>query len=135
MGTDHYDFTEEKEVIDSFEASFADKREIPYDLEIIWLKKAIARFSIELDPLNYDEEEKKFSPKIDQYTIDTLAAFMKQSYQEREVSKVNKRVSIVTKSLSVDGNGNSKSAAKNELDYDFAKSEFMVNNIKPTAYV
>lgn len=79
----------------------------------------------------------RFYSRIDavEYVIDTLAAYMKQYYQERETSKVNKRVSIVTKSLSIDGTGNAKTAAKNELDYDAAKSDYMTWVQKPAAYV
>ena len=124
-----------KAVYDSFEASFQDKSIIPMELEFEWLKKAIARYSVELDPISFDEENHKFSDKLDRYVIDTLAAFMKQSYQEREVSKVNKRVSIVGKDISIDGNNGSKTAAKSELEYDEAKSEIMIANQLPTAYV
>ena len=124
-----------QEVYDSFEASFQDKSIIPETLEFEWLRKAIARYSIELDPLFFDEDNLKFSEKLDRYVIDTLAAFMKQSYQEREVSKVNKRVSIVGKDISIDGNNGSKTAAKNELQYDESKSAQMIDNQKPTAYV
>ena len=60
---------------------------------------------------------------------------MKQSYQEREVSKVNKRVSIVGKDISIDGNNGSKTAARNELEYDDNKSSEMIANQMPTAYV
>ena len=76
-----------------------------------------------------------FTKKLDRYVIDTLAAFMKQSYQEREVSKVNKRVSIVGKDISIDGNNGSKTAARSELEYDDAKSAQMIHNQMPTAYV
>lgn len=127
--------TTAQNVINSFESSFADKGYIPYDLELEWLFKAIARFSIELDTLTFDEESLSFDCKLDKYIIDTLAAFMKQSYQEREVSKVNKRVSIVGKDISIDGNNGSKNAAKNELDYDDRKSNEMISNQLPTAYV
>lgn len=127
--------TTAQEVYDSFEASFQDKSIIPESLEFEWLKKAVARFSIELDPIDFDEESASFSSKLDRYAIDTLAAFMKQSYQEREVSKVNKRVSIVGKDISIDGNNGSKTAAKNELLYDESKSTQMIDNQKPTAYV
>jgi hypothetical protein len=127
--------TKVKEVYDSFEASFQDKSIIPVELEFEWLKKAVARYSIELDPIDFDEENHTFSEKLDRYVIDTLAAFMKQSYQEREVSKVNKRVSIVGKDISIDGNNGSKTAAKNELEYDEAKAETMIANQLPTAYV
>lgn len=129
------DNTQAQEVYDSFEASFQDKRIISTELEFEWLLKAIARYSIELDPLEFDETKLEFTTKLNRYTIDTLGAFMKQSYQEREVSKVNKRVSIVGKDLSIDGNNGSKTAAREELAYDDAKSNYMINNQMPTAYV
>lgn len=127
--------TKAKEVFDSFESSFQDKVIIPDDLELIWLLKAIGRYSIELDRLNFDKDSMEFDCELDRYVIDTLGAFMKQSYQEREVSKVNKRVSIVGKDISVDGNNGSKTAARNELEYDNNKSIEMINNQLPTAYV
>jgi hypothetical protein len=127
--------TTARDVFDSFESSFQDKTEIPEQLELVWLLKAIGRYSIELDPLNFDEELLKFDCKLDRYVIDTLGAFMKQSYQEREVSKVNKRVSIVGKDISIDGNNGSKTAARNELEYDDNKSSEMIANQMPTAYV
>lgn len=127
--------TTAQEVYDSFEASFQDKSVIPPELELVWLLKAIGRYSAELDKLSFDETNLTFSEKLDRYAIDTLGAFMKQSYMEREVSKVNKRVSIVTKDLSIDGNGNSKTAAREELEYDRSKTSKMVDNQKPTAYI
>lgn len=129
------DNTVAKDVYKSFEASFQDKCIIPEELELEWLLKAIGRFSVELDVLNFDIETLSFDKKLDRYVIDTLGAFMKQSYQEREVSKVNKRVSIVGKDISIDGNNGSKTAAKSELNYDDAKSAEMISNQMPTAYV
>ena len=122
------------EIFDSFDSSFRDKEVIPYSLKTLWLKKAVARYSTELESLEFDEEDLSFSTAINQYVIDTLAAFMKQMYQEREVSKVNKRVSIVSKDISIDGTGSQKSAARNELEYDSSKSSYMVQMQKPTAY-
>ena len=79
---------------------------------MIWLEKAIGRYSVELDSLNYDEELMQFDSKLDRYVIDTLAQFMLQMYQKRQVSLVNKRVSIVGKDLSVDGSNGTKTAEK-----------------------
>lgn len=129
------DNTQAREVFDSFEASFQDKSIIPEGLELEWLRKAVARYSVELDPIELNDAEMCFTKKLDRYVIDTLAAFMKQSYQEREVSKVNKRVSIVGKDISIDGNNGSKTAARSELEYDDAKSAQMIHNQMPTAYV
>jgi hypothetical protein len=127
--------TTAQDVFDSFESSFQDKKEIPQALELEWLKKAVGRFSVEVDPLDFDATNMVFSTELDRYVIDTLGAFMKQSYQEREVSKVNKRISIVSRDFSIDGNNGSKNAARNELLYDESKSAQMVDNQKPTAYV
>ena len=126
--------TSANEVYDSFESSFRDKEIIPDGLKKVWLKKAIARYSVELETLEFNEKTMTFNSVINQYVIDTLAAFMKQMYQEREVSKVNKRVSIVGKDLSVDGGGHSKTASRNELEYDASKSAYMVQMQKATAY-
>lgn len=126
--------TTANDVIQSFESSFVDKRVLPVSLEIEWLKKAVGRYSIELDPLNFDEELLEFDIKLDRYVIDTLAAFMLQLYQERQVSLVNKRVSIVGKDLSIDGSGNSKTAEKNHLEYVRSQVAEMIENQKPTAY-
>jgi len=126
--------TTAQEVIDSFESSFADKVVLPEELELIWLRKAVARYSVELDPLTYNIEEKIFDTDIGGYVIDTLAAYMKQMYMEREVSRVNKQISIVGKDLSIEGGGHLKTAAKNELEYVREQSEKMTFNQKPTAY-
>lgn len=127
--------TEAQEIIDSFESSFADRQILPESLEMVWLKKAIGRYSVELDPLNFDEELLSFDKKLDRYVIDTLASFMKQMYMERQYSLVNKRISIVGKDLSIDGSGTQKAHTKNELDYSELQSSEMVENQKPTAYV
>lgn len=127
--------TTAQDVFDSFESSFRDKQVISDDLEFVWLLKAIGRYSVELDELTFDESTLEFDRKLDRYAIDTLGAFMKQSYQEREVSRVNKRVSIVGRDLSIDGSNGQKTAARSELDYDTSKSIEMINNVLPTTYV
>ena len=126
--------TQAVEILESFESSFQDKVIIPEELELVWLKKAVGRYSTEIAPLSFDETCNEFDQKLDRYVIDTLAAIMKQLYQQREVSKVNKRISIVTKNLSIDGNNGSKTAARAELEYDALNSAIMINNQKTTAY-
>ena len=127
--------TTAQEVIDFFESSFADKHVLPDSLELVWLRKAISRYSIELDQLNYDEEIMQFDTKLNDYVISTLAEFMKQLYMERQYSLVNKRVSIVGKDLSWDASNSSKKYTKDELDYISNKTVDMVENQKPTAYI
>lgn len=127
--------TNASEVIDFFESSFADKEVIPFELEIVWLKRAISRYSVELDPLKFNDAFLHFDSKLDGYVISTLAAFMKEFYQEREVSKVNKRVSIVGKDISIDGSNGTKTAEETHLKYVAENSRNMVENQKPTAFI
>ena len=126
--------TTAQEVFDSFEASFQDKSEIPESLEMLWLKKAAAQYSAEIADIEFDDTAGVFTEKLEQYVIDILAQMMKVYYMEREVSKVNKRVSIVSKDISIDGNNGSKNAAKNELDYNDIKMNVMTANRKTPAY-
>lgn len=126
--------TTANDVIQSFESSFVDKKVLPLSLEMEWLKRAIGRYSVELDPLNFDDELWEFDKKLDRYVIDTLATFMLQMYQERQVSLVNKRVSIVGKDLSIDGSNGTKTAERSHLEYIQEQASDMVENQKPTAY-
>lgn len=126
--------TTAQEVFDSFESSFQDKVVIPEALELLWLKKAVGRYTVELDPIVFDEETMEFDSKLDQYAIDTLAMFMLQMYDEREWSKVNKQISIVGKDISIDGAGHTKTAVRAKAEYSNNESSKMVANQKPTAY-
>lgn len=126
--------TKAQEVFEYFESSFRDRALIPEELELVWLKRAVARYSAELDPLVFDVITLEFDCALDIYVIDTLASYMRQYYQERELSKVNKQISIVGKDISIDGAGHTKTAAKNELAYYADKSSKMTDNQKPTAY-
>lgn len=129
------DYTTADEVVDFFESSFADKQVIPLELELIWLRRAISRYSMELDPLNFDSKILCFDVKLDDAVISTLSAFMKEYYQERQVSKVNKRVSIVGKDLSIDGSNGTKTSEKAHLEYVAEQSRELVENQKPTAFI
>lgn len=127
--------TNASEVIDFFESSFADKEVIPFELEIVWLKRAISRYSVELDPLKFNDAFLHFDSKLDGYVISTLAAFMKEFYKEREVSKVNKRVSIVGKDISIGASDNAKKYVEDEYKANQENSRGMVENQKPTAFI
>ena len=123
-----------EDVLNSFHSSFKDKVLIPESLEREWFLKAVGKYSYEIDPLNFDEELLEFDVRLDRYVIDTLGSMMKKYYQQRELSKVNKRISIVGKDLSVDGSNGSKTAAKSELEMVSQEVDEMLYKQTPTAY-
>ncbi len=128
------EYTTAQDVIDVFETSFREYEEIPIEVELIWLRQAVARYSIEVDDLTFDPVQECFSEVLPDFVIGLLARYMKERYQQREVSKVNKRVSIVGKDISIDGNGNSKLAARYELENDQAVSALETEHLKTPAY-
>lgn len=122
------------EVIESFESSFSDKHVIPFELEMVWLQKAIGIYSLEIDPLNFDSETLEFDCALERYIIDHLAMMMHQYYQERELSKVNKRMSIVGKDLSINGGQISSKYTEDELNIIREEVNKMSHFQKPSAY-
>lgn len=122
------------EVINSFHSTFQDKVIIPESLEKEWFLKAVGKYSFEIDPINYIDELEEFDSELNRYTVDTLGLMMKKSYQERELSKVNKRISIVSKDLSIDGSNGSKTSAKSELDKVCEELNNMIYKQTPSAY-
>lgn len=126
--------TTANEVFQYFETYMRDKEVIPEVLELYWLKRAVARYTLELEPLEFNEELMEFDCKLSGTVIDTLAAMMEQMYQHRQVSKVNKRASIVTKDISIDTVSNTKTAEKNLLDYDTDVCDYMIHHQKTSAY-
>lgn len=123
-----------EEIIKSFHSTFQDKVVIPESLEKEWFLKAVGKYSFEIDPIIYIDELEEFDSQLNRYTIDTLGLMMKKFYQERELSKVNKRISIVSKDLSIDGSNGSKTATKNELDKVCEELDNMIYKQTPSAY-
>ena len=121
-------------VIEFFESMFADKHVLPKSLERMWLRKAIARYTLELNPLEYDEDTDTFTDNLSDYVIESLARIMYQYYQERQVSLVNKTVSIVGKDLSIDGANGRKNAERYHLEHIKKETQEFIEHQKPTAY-
>lgn len=121
-------------VIDFFESMFADRHEMPESLELMWLRKAVARYSLEIEPITFNENAKQFDSELDDYVIESLARIMLQYYQERQVSLVNKKVSIVGKDLSIDGANGQKTAERNHLEHIKNQTQIFLEHQKPPAY-
>ena len=123
-----------QDVVNSFHSTFQDKVENPDALERVWFFKAVGKFSHEIARLNIDEELFEFDIQLERYVIDTLGVMMKEFYQQTELSKVNKRISIVSKDISIDGSNGTKTATKAELEMVNEEVRNMVYKQTPSAY-
>lgn len=122
------------DVFDVFESSFRDTEIIPDGLEIEWLKRACALYSLEIEPLTFDEDMEEFNIEIDDITVETLGKIMKLLYQERQTSKANKRASIVTPDFSYDTQAPTKQYETIHLNYCNEEVIKILDSLKPTAY-
>ena len=126
--------TKLSDVIESFESSFMDKKELSDDLVMMWLKKAISQYGVEIEPLEYNEELGEFNSNLNEYVTGTLAVMMKVYYLEREISRVNKIASVVGKDLSINGQNGLQKYTQQELVDVRADLIERLDNLKPPAY-
>ena len=126
--------TAKQAVFDVFESLIREKTALSATLEAQWLLDAIAEYGVELDELTYDSTTGTFDTVLPQATITTLGYMMKISYLRREVSRVNKMNNIITKDLSLNGNGDSKRFTLEELREEIARAQDFVNKQKTSYY-
>ncbi len=103
------------DVITAFHGTFRDVIELPDGLEEQWLLTALAKYALDIEPLEYDIETGDFGDDVTYPVIMTLAYMMKVEYCEREVSRVNKINNIITTDLTLNGNGDTKKYVAAEL--------------------
>lgn len=102
-------------VMDLFESSFVSKEIIPEDLEMVWFKRAVGRYSFEISPIQYNEKTQEIDSD-NMIVADTLALYMLLFWKERDKAKINMRGQIVTKDISLNGGGSVYTAAKNDYE-------------------
>ena len=126
--------TAKQAVFDVFESLIREKTALSATLEAQWLLDAIAEYGVELDELTYDSTTGTFDTVLPQATITTLGYMMKISYLRREVSRVNKMNNIITKDLSLNGNGDSKRFTLEEFLEEITRAQHFVNKQKTSYY-
>lgn len=103
-------------------------------MEKEWFLKSVGKYSYEIDKLFFNEVLMVFDRELERYVIDTLGLMMKKFYQERELSKINKRISIVGKDLSINSGMSSSKYAENELSQVSTEVGEMMYKQIPSAY-
>lgn len=119
-----------RDAINSFESTFQDKYPLPPSLELQWFQDALALYELEIDDLGYDAATDVFPPTVKAYQITTLGLMMKRSYCARELSRIVKMQNIVGKDVSLTGTGDQKRMSKEELEFEQARIEDLLNKQK-----
>lgn len=127
-------------VVDVFESTFTEKVALNDDLIKQWFKMAVGEFSIQIEPIYYDENEEIFVDAdgdgtiLNQTIVNILGYTIKRYYCEREYNKIVKRSNIITKDLSINNSEGDKRQAKTEIDWVNFKIIDFYEQLKPTAY-
>lgn len=127
-------------VVDVFESTFTEKVALNDYLVKQWFKMAIGEFSIQIEPIYYDENEEIFVDAdgndtiLNQTIVNILGYTIKRYYCEREYNKIVKRSNIITKDLSINNSEGDKRQAKTEIDWVNFKIIDFYEQLKPTAY-
>ena len=127
-------------VVDVFESTFTEKVALNDYLVKQWFKMAVGEFSIQIEPIYYDENEEVFVDAdgngiiLNQTIVNILGYTIKRYYCEREYNKIIKRSNIITKDLSINNSEGDKRQAKNEIDWVNFKIVDFYEQLKPTAY-
>lgn len=127
-------------VVDVFESTFTEKVALNDYLVKQWFKMAVGEFSIQIEPIYYDENEEIFvdvdgnGTILNQTIVNILGYTIKRYYCEREYNKIIKRSNIITKDLSINNSEGDKRQAKTEIDWVNFKIVDFYEQLKPTAY-
>ena len=127
-------------VVDVFESTFTEKVALNDYLVKQWFKMAVGEFSIQIEPIYYDENKEIFvdvdgnGTILNQTIVNILGYTIKRYYCEREYNKIIKRSNIITKDLSINNSEGDKRQAKNEIDWVNFKIVDFYEQLKPTAY-
>lgn len=119
-----------EDVIASFESTFQERYQLPFELEMQWFHDALSEYELEIGTTGYSIETDEFPIDFPQYKIRTLGLMMKRSYCERELSRVNKIQNIIGKDVSLTGADGSRRMTKEELEFDHQRIINLINKQK-----
>lgn len=127
--------TTAQNVIDSFESTMREKVALSASLEQQWVLDAVAEYNTEIGELIYSSTSQEFDGTLSQSIVTALGYLVKLRYLEREMSRVNKINNIITKDLSLNGNGEAKRMTMEELKFEYGRITDLLNKMKTSSFV
>lgn len=107
--------TTNQDVFNAFHSHPLTKYALPDGLEEQWLVKAIADFSLEISPLNYNVVTHEFDRNLDTAVVFTLGQHMYCSYLTRDLDRLRQLNGFRTSDMQMTGSDESKRTTYNDL--------------------
>lgn len=124
------DTTTLEDVVKSFHTHPLAKKALPEGLETAFFESALAYYELEIDNLNYDEENQEFSSKLSRITIYALGMRMYVEYLTRELSRIEKLNGFHGKDIQLTGNDESKRTTKADLELELERCDQIMHKLK-----
>jgi len=126
--------THYEQVLNAFHSEMREFHPLPEGLERQWFKNSVSIFSLDIEPLLFDEDTDNFINGISDAAITTLGLLMNLSYIKRERSRIGKLNNIIGRDIELNATGDAKRAVKEEYDSILAEIESRIHKQKQNSF-
>lgn len=128
------DVTTKADVIQSFRTHPMAKKALPEGLEDEWFNSALAQYELDIDELNYDDENAQFASKLKSSVVYTLGLIMYMEYVTRELSRAEKLNGFKGKDIQLTGSDASKNVTYKDLLFEKERAQELLHKQKTHAF-
>lgn len=124
------DETTFEDVLNSFHTHLQERKPLPSGLDYAFFESALAYYELEINSLDYIEDERKFKSKLDRTVIYALGMLMYVQYLTRELSRIEKLNGFRGKDIQMTGSDESKRTTKADLELEIERCDRLMHKLK-----
>lgn len=124
------DETTFEDVLNSFHTHLQERKPLPSGLDYAFFESALAYYELEINSLDYIEDERKFKSKLDRTVIYALGILMYVQYLTRELSRIEKLNGFHGKDIQMTGSDESKRTTKADLELEIERCDRLMHKLK-----
>ncbi len=124
------DETTFEDVLNSFHTHLQERKPLPSGLDYAFFESALAYYELEINSLDYIEDERKFKSKLDRTVIYALGMLMYVQYLTRELSRIEKLNGFHGKDIQMTGSDESKRTTKADLELEIERCDRLMHKLK-----
>ncbi len=124
------DETTFEDVLNSFHTHLQERKPLPSGLDYAFFESALAYYELEINSLDYIEDEQKFKSKLDRNVIYALGMLMYVQYLTRELSRIEKLNGFHGKDIQMTGSDESKRTTKADLELEIERCDRLMHKLK-----
>jgi hypothetical protein len=124
------DETTFEDVLESFHTHLQERKPLPSGLDYAFFESALAYYELEINSLDYIEDEQKFKSKLDRTVVYALGMLMYVQYLTRELSRIEKLNGFHGKDIQMTGSDESKRTTKADLELEIERCDRLMHKLK-----